>query len=75
MNTNITVIGILLIVVGIAIFVFNGFSYTQSESIAEIGNLQITAETQKNVYLPPVLGGLSFVLGTVLLVIGRRNKK
>lgn len=69
----INVIGVLLIVLGISIFIYQGFSYTKKENIVQIGDLQITAATKKTVYLPPILGGLSIVAGAGLLVFGRRK--
>jgi hypothetical protein len=68
-------LGILLIVLGITTFAYQGFTYTKHEKVAQIGNLQITADTQKTVYLPPLLGGLSLVAGVALVFIGRRTWK
>lgn len=73
MKTITTTLGILLIVLGIVTFVYQGFSYTKRENIAQIGDLKITADTQKTVYLPPVLGGLSLAAGTILVLVGRRR--
>jgi len=70
-----SLVGILLIVVGIAALAYQGISYTKQEKIAQIGGVQVTANTQKTVYLPPILGGLSFVAGLALVFIGRRNKE
>jgi uncharacterized membrane protein len=73
MKTITTVVGIILIVLGVAAFAYQGFTYTKRENIAQIGNLKITADTQKTVYLPPVLGGVSILAGVVLVIIGRRR--
>lgn len=70
-----SLIGILLIVIGVAALAYQGFTYTQKEKIAQIGNVQVTADTQKTVHLSPILGGLSLVAGVVLVFIGRRNGK
>jgi hypothetical protein len=75
MRTIINVFGILLIVFGITVFAYQGFTYTKHENVAQIGNLKITADTQKTVYLPPLLGGLSLVAGIGLVLIGRFGKK
>ena len=71
----INMIGLLLIILGIAALVYQGFSYTKQEKIAQIGNVQVTADTQKTIYFSPILGGLSLVAGVVLVLIGRRNGK
>lgn len=71
--TNIT--GILLIVLGILSFAYQGVTYTTQKKVAEIGDLKITADTEKTISFPPILGGLSIAAGIALVVITRINKK
>jgi uncharacterized membrane protein len=73
MKSTINLIGILLIIMGIVTLAYQGFTYTKHEQIAQIGDVQITADTQKTVYFPPLLGGLSLAAGIILVVIGRRR--
>ena len=68
-------IGVLLIVLGIGALAYEGISYTKQEKIAQIGSIQVTADTQKTVYFSPVLGGVSLVAGVGLLLIGRKIGK
>ncbi len=68
-----TLIGIILIVIGIVTFVYQGITYTTREKVVDIGPIRMTAEKTKTVPLSPVLGGIALVGGIVLLVIG--NKK
>jgi hypothetical protein len=70
---SITLIGILLIALGVFIFVYKGITYTKKEKIAEIGPLEATKETHKTIALPPILGGLAIASGIGLAIIG--NKK
>jgi len=72
MKTN-TVIAIVLIIVGIAIFAYQGISYTTTEKVANIGPVEITADKTNTFPLPPVVGGIALVGGIVLLLVG--NKK
>jgi hypothetical protein len=73
MKSSTGLIGIILIILGIGVLGYQGFTYTKREKIAQIGDLQVTADTQKTVYLPPVLGGISLVAGIILLVMSRKN--
>lgn len=73
MRSIINFIGILLIIIGIAALAYQGFTYTQKEKIAKIGSIEVTADTQKTVYLSPMFGVLSLVGGIVLVVLGRRK--
>jgi uncharacterized membrane protein len=74
MKPVINIVGILLILFGIVIFAYQGFTYTQQEKIAQIGSLQVTADTEKTIYFPPLLGGLALAVGIVLVVVGRKSK-
>jgi len=75
MKSIINLLGIILIILGIASFAYMGITYTSHEKVAEIGNVQVTADTQKTVSIPPILGGLSLVAGIVLVVIGTMKGK
>ena len=73
MKSLISLVGIVLIIIGVLALGYEGFSYTQRENVAQIGDLKITADTQKTIYLPPALGGAALVAGIILVVVGRRN--
>jgi uncharacterized membrane protein len=73
MKSIMAVIGIILIILGIATLAYQGVTYTQREKIAQIGDVQVTANTQKTVYFPPLLGGLFLVAGIVLVVVSRNK--
>ena len=75
MRNSLSLVGIILIVVGILILVYKGYSYTKEETVAQIGDLQVTAATKENVYVHPLVGGLSIAAGLVLVVVGRRNRE
>ena len=72
MKTN-TLIGIILIVLGIVAFAYQGITYTTREKVVDLGPIQVTSETTKTFPLPPIVGGIALVGGIVLLVVG--NKK
>jgi uncharacterized membrane protein len=69
-----TVIGIALIVLGIVALAYRGITYTQREKIVDIGPLQATADREKTIPLPPILGGLSLVGGIVLVIVGSKSR-
>jgi uncharacterized membrane protein len=73
MKSITSLVGLVLIVVGIVAFAYQGITYTQREKVAEIGSLKITADTEKTIHFPPVLSGLCLVAGIVLVVIGRKK--
>lgn len=74
MKSAITILGIILVIIGIIAVGYQGFNYTTREKVLEIGNVQVTADTEKHVNLPPYLGALCLVGGLVLIVVGRISK-
>jgi uncharacterized membrane protein len=68
-----TVIGIILIVIGIVALAYQGINYTTREKVVDIGPIQMTAEKTKTLPLPPIVGGVALVGGIVLLVMGNKR--
>jgi hypothetical protein len=66
-------VGLILIVVGIVVFAYQGITYTTREKVVDIGPIQMTAEKTKTFPLPPVVGGVALVGGIILLVIGGKK--
>ncbi len=54
--------GLILLVVGIIMLVWTGFSYTKREKVVDAGPIQISADKHKTVNWPPYAGGC-LVLG------------
>ena len=67
------VFGILLIVLGGLALAYQGFNYTHQEKVIDIGPIHATAEEQKHVSIPPILGALALVGGIVMVVAGTRK--
>jgi hypothetical protein len=67
------IIGVILIVLGIVALIFQGISYTKKEKVLDLGPIEATAEKEKRIPLPPVLGVTALVGGIVLLLAGSRK--
>ena len=67
------IVGIILIAIGIIALAYGGFSYTKREKIIDAGPLQVSADREKTVPFPPILGGICLIGGIVLVLVG--NKK
>jgi hypothetical protein len=67
-------IGVVLIVLGLAALVYQGISYTSRETVIDIGPLHATTERQKTLPLPPVLGIVAVAGGVALLMAGMRKQ-
>lgn len=67
------IIGIILIAIGIIALAYGGITYTKREKVIDAGPLQVSADKEKTIPLPPVLGGICLVGGIVLVVAGSRK--
>jgi hypothetical protein len=70
----IAIAGVLLIVLGLAALVYQGVTYTSRETVIDIGPVHATADRQKTLPIPPVLGILAVAGGVALLVAGVRKR-
>ncbi|MHB8091526.1 MAG: DUF3185 domain-containing protein [Syntrophales bacterium] len=70
---QLNIFAIILIVLGIAAFAYQGITYTTREKVVDLGPIQVTAEKSKTIPLPPIVGAIALVGGIVLLAMG--NKK
>ena len=65
-------VGILLIVLGVVSFAYQGITYTTHKKVLDLGPLQATTTEHKTIPLPPILGGLALLGGVVLLATGAK---
>ena len=66
-------IGIILIVVAVAAFAYQGISFTTREKVVDLGPLHMTAEKTRTVPLPPIVGSIALVGGIGLVVVGLKK--
>jgi hypothetical protein len=69
-----TIVGVVLIGLGVAALVYQGVTYTSRETVIDLGPLHATADRQKTVPLPPVLGIAAVAGGVALLIAGARKR-
>lgn len=66
-------IGIILIVIGAAMLIWTGFSYTKKEKVIDAGPLEVTADKKESVNWPPYLGGILLVGGIVITASSKKS--
>ena len=69
----IAIVGVVLLVFGLAALAYQGITYTSRETVVDIGPIHATADRQKTIPLPPVVGGVAVVGGVLLLIAGARK--
>ncbi len=70
---NTVIVGVVLILLGVVALVYQGITYTSRETVVDIGPLHATADRQKTLPLPPVLGIAAVAGGALLLIVGARK--
>jgi len=59
--------------IGLIALAYGGITYTKREKVLDLGPIQATAERQKTIPFPPILGGICLVGGIVLVIVGNRT--
>ena len=67
------IVGVLLLVVGLAGFLTGGFSFTKDTTQAKLGPLELTVKEKESVNMPQWMSLGAMVLGGVVLVLGFRK--
>jgi hypothetical protein len=63
-----------MVILGGLALCYGGFSYVTREKVVDAGPVQITADREKTVWIPPVFGGIVVVSGLVLLATAGKRE-
>ena len=68
------VIGIILIVLGIGVFIFQGIRTTKKEKVLDVGPVEITKHVERSdSWQMYAAGGIAVVAGLILVLAGRKK--
>ena len=70
---TLTMAGVVLIVIGLTALAYQGVTYTKRETVLDIGPLHATADRQKTLPIPPIVGVVAIAGGVMLLLAGNRK--
>jgi dipeptide/tripeptide permease len=70
---QISFIGIILIIIGIVVLAYEGITCRTHGKANDISRLQLIAEKRQSISWPPILGGVAFFSGIVLIIIGTKQ--
>ena len=67
------IVGIVLVVLGIIGLTYGGITWTHREKVLDLGSVEVTHDKHERVPVPPIAGAVSIIVGTTILVSGRRG--
>jgi hypothetical protein len=67
-----TLVGLILVVLGLVGVAYGGISYTRQREVAHVGPLQVTAREERTIPISPIVGGVAILAGVALIVAVRR---
>ena len=70
---KIAVLGVVLIVLGIAGLVFGNFNYTETKPVLKAGPLQVNSQEEHHISIPTIGSIVLLVAGAGLIIAGRRS--
>ena len=70
-----TLVGLVLIVLGVVGLALGGFSFTHKEKVIDLGPIQATADKKETVPISPVVGTVAIVAGVLLVAATTRRRR
>jgi uncharacterized membrane protein HdeD (DUF308 family) len=70
---SISILGIVLIVLGVAALFFGHFSFTETKPVLKAGPLQVNSQEDHTVWIPTVAGIVVLLAGVGMVFAGRRG--
>jgi len=65
--------GIIILIVGLLMTLYTGFTYVTKEKVVDLGNLEVTTDNQHTVNWQPYVGLGVMAVGAVVLILGRKK--
>jgi hypothetical protein len=69
-----TIVGILLIILGVIGFAVGGVSFTHQKKDVDIGPVQISHEKKETIPISPILSTVSLIAGIALVAVGAHGR-
>lgn len=72
-RTAFVVTGLVLVIASVVALARGGVPYRESETVLDIGDLEVSASSEETFSVPPLVAGLVLVVGAGLVIAGARS--
>lgn len=69
-----TIIGIILIALGVIGLIYGGITYTSSSNAITMGDMHLQVDETRHIPFSPIAGALAVLVGVILIVFDRRRQ-
>jgi uncharacterized membrane protein len=74
MKRVLMIVGVVLILLGVAVVLHPTYTYHQQQQVAKIGSFQATVDEEKTAQIPIAATAALLVAGLALVLIGAKSK-
>lgn len=68
------ILGIVLIVAGLAALIYGGISWTERDKVIDVGPVEVTRTDNERLPISPIAGGIILAAGVALVLKGGRRQ-
>lgn len=65
--------GIAILIIGVLITLFSGFTFVTKKKVVDIGSLEITKDEKHRIPWSPIVGGVVILIGGGMLIMGGKK--
>jgi hypothetical protein len=67
---SLTLVGAILVILGIAGLIYGGLTYTTDKKVLDIGPIEATAKEEHHVPIPEIASIVAVIAGVVIVALG-----
>ena len=73
-KSSLIITGVIVAAFGVVALGWQKISYTTRETVVDVGPVKVMADSEKDLPVSPILGGLALAGGAAMIVTGVRKK-
>ena len=73
-RNHMLILGVILAILGVVGLLWQRISYTEKETVVDVGPVKVTADQEKSIPISPIVGGVILAGGVALIVMGMQKK-